>query len=86
MYSNPVPTPSYRARRLLPLWVHSNANATGTVTSVEAHPGWYYPGNTSPPKVGQVGTVTFKNGVITSPFTKTTYCNMTQDVAGACGA
>ena len=40
----------------------------------------------TPPQVGDVGTITFKDGIVTPPFLQTTYCNAAANAKGQCGA
>jgi hypothetical protein len=65
----------------------NDATATATVTSFTVHPDFVHPGGPTAPKVGQTGTVTFKQGVLTLPFIGggIPYCNA-QDTSGVCGA
>ena len=39
-----------------------------------------------PPKVGSKGTITIKDGIVTTPFVTTTYCDRTAAKKGKCGA
>ncbi len=41
---------------------------------------------TAPPKPGTTGTITVKNGVVTTPFVSSTYCDKTAAKKGKCGA
>jgi hypothetical protein len=45
-----------------------------------------YSGSQKAPRVGQVGTLRLRDGVITEPFTKTNYCNKAAGLKGDCGA
>jgi hypothetical protein len=38
------------------------------------------------PKIGQTGTLRLRDGVITEPFFKTTFCSPDKQLTGACGA
>jgi hypothetical protein len=39
-----------------------------------------------PPKVGDTGTITFRNGIVTPPYLQTTYCDKATASTGQCGA
>ena len=39
-----------------------------------------------PPKVGSKGTITIKDGIVTTPFVSTTYCDRKAAKKGKCGA
>ena len=45
-----------------------------------------YSGSHKAPRVGQVGTLRLRDGVITEPFIKTNYCNKAAGLKGDCGA
>jgi hypothetical protein len=55
-----------------------------TVTAVTVHSG--YDLTTPAPKVGDKGTLTVDNGVLTDSLTQITYCDPTQESNGTCGA
>jgi hypothetical protein len=60
------------------------ASATARVLSVDVHPGWSSP--KAPPRVGDIGTVTIDNGLLTESFNGFVFCDSTQSQAGKCGA
>ncbi|WP_143268732.1 hypothetical protein [Amycolatopsis vastitatis] len=59
------------------------ATATATVTSVTL---LNWPTDLKAPTVGQTGTLKLRHGVITEPFSGTTYCSLTEQVRNTCGA
>ncbi|MDT7568431.1 MAG: hypothetical protein QOG76_7055, partial [Pseudonocardiales bacterium] len=60
----------------------AHATATATVLTLDLH------GNNDPnsPRVGQRGTFSISDGVLTDQLNQVTFCNNTQQVAGTCGA
>lgn len=60
------------------------ATATARVVSVKVHSGWS--SQEAPPKVGDLGTVTINNGLLTESFNGFVFCDSTQSQAGTCGA
>jgi hypothetical protein len=60
----------------------AHATATATVLTLDLH------GNNAPnsPRVGQRGTFSISDGVLTDQLNQVTFCNNTQQVAGTCGA
>lgn len=43
-------------------------------------------GSFKAPKVGQVGTLRLRGGVVTEPYLKITFCDRAQGMKGTCGA
>jgi hypothetical protein len=43
-------------------------------------------GSLKAPKVGQVGTLRLRSGVITDPYLRITFCDSAQGMKGTCGA
>jgi hypothetical protein len=60
-----------------------SVTATGRVTSVHLDPGFAYAPGASRPTVGETGTVRVEGGVLTEPFTGTTYCGRGVNRCGA---
>jgi hypothetical protein len=63
-----------------------NASARAKVTVVHVHDHSEFPPGSPPPHKGEVRRIHLKNGVITDPFTGTTFCDSKADQAGTCGA
>jgi hypothetical protein len=61
----------------------ASAKIQATITRVKVSDSSAYP---DPPKKGQKTQFRLRDGVITEPLTKMTYCNAKQGLAGTCGA
>jgi hypothetical protein len=61
---------------------HARATATATVLTLDLH-GYHDPGS---PRVGQRGTVSIADGVLTDELSNITYCDPNQLAQSTCGA
>lgn len=61
---------------------HAHATATATVLTLDLH-GYHDPGS---PRVGQRGTVSIADGVLTDGLSNITFCDQTQLAQSTCGA
>jgi hypothetical protein len=62
----------------------SDSNASVVVTAVTIHPD--YPSSAPQPKVGDTGSLTLANGVVTDSLTNITYCDAAETAKSTCGA
>jgi Domain of unknown function (DUF4232) len=61
-----------------------DGSATAILTQLQVAPGAL--GHSPVPKVGDIKTITIRNGVLTDPFFDATFCDATVSAPGTCGA